>query len=122
MVEKYLGNRASHDQNPANHSNSSRHLDSLPANLDWRDRGMVTSVKDQGRCGSCWAFATIASLESLYLILNPNASNATANFSKQQQVNCNTWSKGCHGGGKIFQFFFFFKYLFLANCFVTCKY
>ena len=40
----------------------------LPKELDWRDHDAVTPVKTQGLCGSCWAFSTVAALESSYAI------------------------------------------------------
>lgn len=68
-----------------------------PPAVDWRTLGMVSPAKNQGHCGSCWAFATIGSLESLNLIYN-SATNATSDFSEQHLVDCNYFSKGCGGG------------------------
>jgi C1A family cysteine protease len=40
----------------------------VPNSVDWEALGKLTSVKSQGECGSCWAFTTLATIESLYLI------------------------------------------------------
>jgi C1A family cysteine protease len=66
-----------------------------PESLDWRAKGKVSPVKDQGQCGSCWAFSTIAFLESQWLIKN----NSAQTFSEQQLVDCDrATDQGCNGG------------------------
>lgn len=69
----------------------------VPCSKDWQALGKVTSVKNQQNCGSCWAFAAIASLESAYAIKYGWA----LNLSEQELVSCATssWGNyGCSGG------------------------
>ena len=69
----------------------------VPCKKDWESLGKVTSVKNQGNCGSCWAFAAVAAVESAYLINY----NSSLNLSEQELVSCATaaWgSYGCSGG------------------------
>jgi C1A family cysteine protease len=69
----------------------------LPASLDWRinTRNYVTDVRDQGNCGSCWAFATTAALESYILITQPAKTNEDR--SEQTLVSCSR-AGSCSGG------------------------
>jgi len=62
--------------------------------IDWVSKGGVTPVKDQGACGSCWAFSTMASVESVHRI----NSGSIANLAEQQLVDCNTGNSACDGG------------------------
>lgn len=78
---------------------------SLLAYYDWRmiEGGKVTSIKDQGNCGSCWAFGSIAAEESIYLITHTAVSFIDFDLSEQDLVSCCTscWGKpegGCGGG------------------------
>jgi C1A family cysteine protease len=66
----------------------------LPAKWDWRDQDGVTPVKDQGGCGSCWAFGTMGAVESMLRI----KSDTTVDLSEQYLLSCNTLSYGCDGG------------------------
>jgi C1A family cysteine protease len=67
-----------------------RKPEALPTSWDWRSKNKVTPVKDQGQCGSCWAFSTSGCLESAYAIKNNQP--ATQQFSEQMIVDC---SHGC---------------------------
>lgn len=66
----------------------------LPASYDWRDLGGTTSVKDQGGCGSCWAFATVGALECNILIKDA----VEVDLSEQWLVSCNRNGWSCDGG------------------------
>ena len=67
-----------------------------PAALDWRDQGAVSPVKDQGICGSCWAFATAQTIESAKFL----QTKSMVALSPQALVDC-AWgngNNGCDGG------------------------
>merc|ERR1712080_242161 len=64
-----------------------------PDAIDWRQKGAVQAIKDQGQCGSCWAFGGVGGLEGQHAIHNGELPNA----SEQQLVSCDTVSKGCSG-------------------------
>jgi C1A family cysteine protease len=67
----------------------------LPSSVDWRTQGVVNSIKDQGQCGSCWAFSTVASVESAVAI----KTGVLYSFSEQELVDCDTFlNQGCNGG------------------------
>lgn len=68
--------------------------DDLAPSINWIDLGAVTSVKHQGRCGSCWAFSAIGVLEGAHAI----ATGELLDLSEQQLVSCDTGNHGCHGG------------------------
>ena len=69
-------------------------VDALPSAFNWGNQGVVTPAKNQGSCGSCWAFAVVGSFESKILI----SGGPEYDISEQQQVSCNTLMGGCAGG------------------------
>lgn len=68
----------------------------LPASVDWRDQGVVTPTKDQGSCGSCWAFSSVETLESHLAIATGDAVQV---LSAQQIVSCAPNPDQCGGSG-----------------------
>lgn len=68
-----------------------------PDSFDWRDHNAVTPVKDQGQCGSCWAFSITEEVESTWIL----AGNPMTEFAPQAIVSCDKKDAGCNGGDTI---------------------
>ncbi|KAE9611727.1 hypothetical protein Lal_00011537 [Lupinus albus] len=78
----------------------------LPHSVDWRKKGAVSPVKDQGQCGSCWAFSTVAAVEGINQIVTGNM----ITLSEQELVDCDkTYNMGCNGGLMDYAFEFIIK-------------
>lgn len=72
----------------------------LASSFDWVPKGAVTPVKNQGGCGSCWAFGTTGSIEGAWYL----ATGKLLSLSEQQFVDCSKQNAGCQGGLETYAF------------------
>jgi C1A family cysteine protease len=95
---KYVGGGSKQNLGSFGCKSFSSNAAGAPASLDWTTKGVVNPVRDQGQCGSCWAFATTANAESVWAI----STGKLLDLSEEYLVDCATgvgyFNMGCNGG------------------------
>ncbi|CAH2076273.1 unnamed protein product [Thlaspi arvense] len=108
----YLGARTEPARRIAKAKNVNRKFsaavndEAIPETVDWRQKGAVNAIKDQGSCGSCWAFSTAAAVEGI----NKIVTGELLSLSEQELVDCDkSYNQGCNGGLMDYAFQFIMK-------------
>ena len=94
-IGSYLENPAlNREKNVDTSLASEEAIAAAPDSIDWSTKGAVTPIKNQGQCGSCWAFSAVMAVEGDYEINTGDLKS----FSEQNLMDCDTASNGCNGG------------------------
>ncbi|KAF3655577.1 Actinidain [Capsicum annuum] len=104
----YLGYKS--DRSRLLKNKSDRYLpkvgEKLPESVDWREKGALVDIKNQGSCGSCWAFSAVAAIESI----NQITTGELISLSEQELIDCDrSYNEGCNGGLMDYAFQFVIK-------------
>jgi cathepsin L len=102
-VASFLGNKKTVFPGPISVGNEN--LGAAPDSQDWRPKGYVTPIKDQGQCGSCWAFSATGALEGQHFA----STGDLISLSEQQLVDCDGRCNGCGGGNSELAFKYWIK-------------
>ncbi|XP_067094044.1 cathepsin K [Osmerus mordax] len=94
VAEKMMGLQVPLNRDRGNTFVPDNTVERLPKSIDYRRKGMVTPVKNQGSCGSCWAFSSVGALEGQLM----KTTGKLVDLSPQNLVDCVTENNGCGGG------------------------
>jgi len=83
---------------PREHNETARIPAPMAGNVDWRTKGVVTPVKNQAQCGSCWAFSATEAMESYGAIGGFYTGGTMIPLSTEQSCSCTYSYNGCNGG------------------------